>query len=65
MPALAQALGSPGMGMFYSPVLLWIDPAWDPIRGDAHFQALLKQYEKYEPVVTYELSSRVGVRSTG
>jgi TolB-like protein/Flp pilus assembly protein TadD len=58
VPPLAKALASPGVGMFYSPVLLWIDPAWDPIRKDPGFQALLKQYEKYKPGITYELASR-------
>jgi hypothetical protein len=58
VPPLAKALASPGVGMFYSPVLLWIDPAWDPIRKDPGFQALLKQYEKHKPGITYELASR-------
>ncbi|MGH8112455.1 MAG: tetratricopeptide repeat protein [Rhodanobacteraceae bacterium] len=49
VPLLAQALATPGIGFNYSPVLLWIDPAWDPIRGDPGFRALLKQYAKYKP----------------
>ncbi|MGH8154102.1 MAG: tetratricopeptide repeat protein [Rhodanobacteraceae bacterium] len=49
VPLLAQALATPGIGFNYSPVLLWIDPAWDPIRRDPGFRALLKQYAKYKP----------------
>ncbi|HET7662604.1 MAG TPA: tetratricopeptide repeat protein, partial [Rhodanobacteraceae bacterium] len=52
VPLLEKALTMPGIGAFYSPVMLWIDPAWDPIRQDPRFQALLKQYAKYKPVVT-------------
>ncbi|WHZ20621.1 MAG: Adenylate cyclase [Rhodanobacteraceae bacterium] len=51
VPRLAEALATPGIGFTYSPVLLWLDPAWDQIRGDAGFQALLRQYAKYEPPV--------------
>ena len=49
MPLLAKAIASPGNGSHYSPVMLWIDPAWDPIRHDPRFQALLKKYAKYKP----------------
>ncbi len=52
VPLLEKALTMPGIGSFYSPVMLWIDPAWDPIRQDPRFQALLKQYAKHKPVVT-------------
>ena len=52
VPLLDKALATPGIGSLYSPVMLWIDPAWDPIRHDPRFQALLKQYAKYKPVVT-------------
>ncbi|MGH8118235.1 MAG: tetratricopeptide repeat protein [Rhodanobacteraceae bacterium] len=51
VPLLAKALASPGLGYVYSPVMLWLDPAWDPIRHDPGFQALLKQYVKYKPAV--------------
>lgn len=51
VPLLTRALASPGVGAFYSPVLLWLDPAWDPIRDDPRFAALLKQYAKYKPAV--------------
>ena len=44
VPLLAKALASPGIGFYYSPAMLKIDPAWDPIRGDARFEALLKKY---------------------
>jgi TolB-like protein/Flp pilus assembly protein TadD len=53
VPLLARALGSPGIGFNYSPVLLWLDPAWDPIRKTAAFQALLKKYAKDKPAVIY------------
>ncbi|MGH8114036.1 MAG: tetratricopeptide repeat protein [Rhodanobacteraceae bacterium] len=51
VPLLAKALASPGIGSYYSPVLLWLDPSWDLIRRDPRFQALLKQYAKYKPAV--------------
>ena len=49
VPLLAKALANPGIGDYYSPVMLWIDPAWDPIRKDPKFQALLDTYAKYKP----------------
>ncbi len=49
VPLLAKALASPGVGWWYSPVMLWLDPAWDPIRKDPNFQALLDTYAKYKP----------------
>lgn len=57
MPQLAKALAAPGVGMFYSPVLLWIDPVWDPVRDDARFQALLKQYAKQKPAIPRDVAS--------
>jgi len=48
---LEKALAMPVIGSFYSPVMLWIDPAWDPIRHDPRFQALLTQYAKYKPAL--------------
>ncbi len=51
VPLLAKALASPGIGRWYSPVMLWLDPAWDPIRKSPQFQALLKKYAKYKPAV--------------
>ncbi|HEV7123727.1 MAG TPA: tetratricopeptide repeat protein [Rhodanobacter sp.] len=54
VPLLTQALASPGIGRWYSPAMLWLDPDWDPIRHDPRFQALLKQYAKYKPAVTYD-----------
>lgn len=47
VPLLAMALRAPGIGYFYSPVMLWLDPSLDPIRKTPAFQALLKQYAKY------------------
>ena len=54
VPLLAKALAAPGIGNLYSPVLLWLDPMLDPIRHDPHFEALLSQYAKYKPAVTYD-----------
>ncbi|MGN6789576.1 MAG: tetratricopeptide repeat protein, partial [Rhodanobacteraceae bacterium] len=51
VPLLAKALAEPGIGQSYSPVMLWLDPWWDPIRNDRRFQALLKQYARYKPAV--------------
>jgi tetratricopeptide (TPR) repeat protein len=51
VPLLASALASRAIYTTYSPVLLWIDPAWDPIRHDPRFQALLNQYAKDKPAV--------------
>jgi tetratricopeptide (TPR) repeat protein len=49
VPLLTKALASPGIGAFYSPVLLWLDPLLDPIRKDPGFLALLQQYAKDRP----------------
>ena len=51
VPLLARALATPGIGALYSPVMLWLDPIWDPIRNDPRFQALLDQYAQYKPAV--------------
>ena len=53
VPLVARALATPGVSFRYSPVLLWLDPYWDPIRDDPGFQALLQQYGKFKPAVTY------------
>ncbi|MGH8283944.1 MAG: tetratricopeptide repeat protein [Gammaproteobacteria bacterium] len=49
VPLLKKALAARGIGWAYSPVLLWLDPAWDPIRHDPRFQALLKKYARDKP----------------
>ena len=49
VPVLARALAMPGIGVVYSPVMLWIDPSWDRIRHDARFRALLEKYAKFKP----------------
>ena len=49
VPLVAKALAMPGIGFAYSPVMLWLDPAWDPIRHDPRFRALLKKYATYQP----------------
>jgi tetratricopeptide (TPR) repeat protein len=46
---LSEALATPGIGTWYSPVMLWIDPVWDPIRKTPAFQALLKTYAADKP----------------
>jgi TolB-like protein/Tfp pilus assembly protein PilF len=53
VPLLAKALVAPGIGAYYSPVMLWLDPAWDPIRHDPAFQALLQKYAKYKPAAIH------------
>lgn len=52
VPLLTEALAMP-CGRFYTPALLWLDPAWDPIRQDPAFQALLQKYARYKPAVVY------------
>ncbi|MDE2460353.1 MAG: tetratricopeptide repeat protein, partial [Gammaproteobacteria bacterium] len=54
VPLLAKALATPGVGSGYAPVMLWLDPLWDPIRNDPGFQALLQQYAKDKPAVIYD-----------
>lgn len=49
VPLLARALASSGAGFDFGPVLLWLDPSWDPIRHDPGFQALLKKYASHRP----------------
>jgi TolB-like protein/predicted Zn-dependent protease len=46
VPMLAEALETPGIGINYSPVMLRLDPAWDPIRDSAQFKALLARYPR-------------------
>lgn len=55
VPMLAKALATPGLGNFYSPVLLWLDPMWDPIRKDPGFEVLLQKYAADKPAVTYDV----------
>ena len=57
VPMLAKALLTPGLGNQYAPPLLWLDPMLDPIRPDPGFQALLKQYAKDKPAVTYDAAA--------
>ncbi len=51
IPLLQEILPGDKGGLYFSPTMLWIDPAWDPIRDDPDFQALLKQYAKNKPAV--------------
>jgi TolB-like protein/Tfp pilus assembly protein PilF len=48
---LSEALATPGIGMWYSPIMLWLDPGWDPIRKTPAFRALQRKYAKYRPAV--------------
>ncbi|HKT42893.1 MAG TPA: tetratricopeptide repeat protein [Rhodanobacteraceae bacterium] len=64
VPLLAKALATPGIGLYYSPVMLWLDPYWDPIRRDAGFQALLQQYARYKPAVIYPVPVAAASRSS-
>ena len=46
---LSEALATAGIGSWYSPVMLWIDPVWDPIRNSPAFQALLHTHAADKP----------------
>lgn len=62
VPAIEQALEMPGVGLYYSPVWLWLDPVWDSIRPDSRFQGMLKQYARYKPAA--RSSAAVAASST-
>lgn len=49
VPAIEAHFATPGAPAYYSPLMLWLDPAWDPIRKDPRFQALLKKYADQAP----------------
>lgn len=51
IPLLEQAFATPGIGLNYSPAMLWIDPAWDPLRDEPRFQALLGKYADRKPAL--------------
>ena len=59
VPLLAKALSMPDIGYNYAPVLLWLDPAWDPIRHDPHFEALLEKYAHAVPATAVSAESSV------
>jgi TolB-like protein len=63
VPLLAKALAKRGLSYVYSPLLLWIDPTWDPIRDDPRFRALLKQYAGYEPAAARAVAAAGSVVS--
>src|SRR5690606_1363211 len=48
---LERVLAMPGIGSTYAPAMLWLDPAWDPIRRSAAFQALLRKYAADKPAM--------------
>lgn len=54
VPMLAKALDTPGIGINYSPTMLWLDPALDPVRGDPGFRALLRKYARYKPAASLD-----------
>ncbi len=62
---LSRALDTPGIGTFYAPVELWMDPAWDSIRKSGPFQALLKKYTTDRPgrVINSALEKRPSSRA--
>ena len=64
VPLLAKTLSTPGIGNSYSPVMLWLDPSWDPIRHDPRFQALLQQYAQHKPAVTYDTPPTASATAT-
>lgn len=41
VPLLTRLFAVPGVNLNYAPIMLKLDPAWDPIRTDASFQQLL------------------------
>jgi hypothetical protein len=49
IPLLREILPGDKGGLYFSPVMLWIDPAFAPIRDDPRFQALLREYAKSKP----------------
>lgn len=51
---LVRMFAMPSHGEAYAPVMLWLDPAWDPIRQDPRFRAVEKKYAKYKPAVIYD-----------
>jgi TolB-like protein/Tfp pilus assembly protein PilF len=46
---VAEVLTAPGSGNIYAPVMLWVDPAWDPIRQEPAFAALQARYADHRP----------------
>lgn len=63
VPLLAAALQAPGGGDTFAPVLLWLNPAWDSIRDNPRFRALLARYVAHKPDVTYFPSPDARVRT--
>lgn len=49
VPLLARALAAAGVGLTTSPRMLWLDPAWDPIRDSPGFRQLLGKYSRWAP----------------
>ena len=58
VPLLDKTLATPGIGASYSPVMLWIDPAWDPILHDPRFVALQKKYASAKPAAASSEATR-------
>ncbi|MCK9538546.1 tetratricopeptide repeat protein [Dokdonella sp.] len=57
VPLIDKLIEMPGAGLTCAPVLLWLDPAWDPIRADPGFQALLGKYARSRPEVPNEAAA--------
>ena len=61
VPLLERALSEPGSGGDYAPVMLWIDSAWDAIRGDAAFRALQARHADGVPATVLDAGSSPGI----
>ena len=48
VPLLAKVLATPGIGVDYSPVMLWIDPAWDPDPQGPEFPGAARQIRQIQ-----------------
>ena len=60
IPLLEKAFATPGIGLNYSPPMLWIDPAWDPVRDDPRFQAVLRKYADRKPALVPQAAGARG-----
>jgi TolB-like protein len=58
VPLVEKALATPGIALNYSPLMLWVDPEWDPIRGDAGFQSLLRKYADQKPAALSDVAAQ-------
>lgn len=49
VPVLSRLFAVPGVNLNYAPIMLAVDPAWDPIRSDAGFQQFLSHASTSKP----------------